>query len=194
MGLVPGTPFWKGSTLPGQLALRQVGKVGLTYSESHSGVWSARPVGTMAGRQSRQTPCRDGSTAGLVGSLFVVGFDSRPPRLHRGCVPGTVMSQAETDYGSRLPGQLALRQVGKVGRTVPCHVQEFGRPGQLALWQVGKAGKSLHDLSIADPVRVVDFRRVNSRPGPHRGYVLCTRHGHVRERSRATRPVGTVGR
>ncbi len=81
---------------------------------------------------------------------------------------------SETDYCSRLPGQLALRQVGKVGRTVPCHVQVFGRPGQLALWQVGKAGKPLHDLSIADPVRVVDFRRVNSRPWLHIGYVPGT--------------------
>ncbi len=81
---------------------------------------------------------------------------------------------SETDYGSLLPGQLALRQVGKVGRSVPCHVQEFGRPGQLALWQVGKAGKPLHDRSIADPVRVVDFRRANSRPELHRGYVPGT--------------------
>ncbi len=81
---------------------------------------------------------------------------------------------SETDYGSRLPGQLQLRQVGKVGRTVPCHVQEFGRPGQLALWQMGKAGKPLHDQSIADPVRVVDFSRVNLRPGLHRGYVPGT--------------------
>jgi hypothetical protein len=43
----------------------------------------------------------------------------------------------ETNYGSRLPGQLALRQVGKEGRTVQCHMQVFGRPGQLVLWQVG---------------------------------------------------------
>jgi hypothetical protein len=63
---------------------------------------------------------------------------------------------SETDYGSRLPGQLAL-------------------------WQVGKAGKPLRDRSIADPVRVVDFRRVNSRPGLHRGYVpgtIMSGNGH----------------
>ena len=45
-----------GLTLPGQLALRQVGKVGLTYSESRSGVWSATPIGTEAGGQRGQTP------------------------------------------------------------------------------------------------------------------------------------------
>ncbi len=81
---------------------------------------------------------------------------------------------SETDYGSRLPGQLALRQVGKVGRTVPCHVQEFGRSGQLALWQMGKAGKPLHDQSIADPVRVVDYTvgmyQALSCPGVVTGY------------------------
>ncbi len=40
-------------------------------------------------------------------------------------------------------GQLALRQVGKVGPTIPSHVQVFDPPGQLALWQVGEAGKPL---------------------------------------------------
>ena len=50
---------------------------------------------------------------------------------------------SETDYGSLLPGQLALRQVGKVGPTIPSHVQVFDPPGQLALWQVGEAGKPL---------------------------------------------------
>ncbi len=64
---------------------------------------------------------------------------------------------SETDYGSRLPGQLALRQVGKVGHTVPCQMQVFGRPGQLALWQVDKADKYLRDWSITDPSGGVDL-------------------------------------
>jgi hypothetical protein len=72
-----------------------------------------------------------------------------------------------TDYGSRLPpGQLALRQVSKVGHTVPCHMQVFGRPGQLALWQVGKTDKHLRDQSIADSCGDVDFRRVNLEARP----------------------------
>jgi hypothetical protein len=53
-------------------------------------------------------------------------------------------------------------------------MQVFGLPGQLALWQVGKADKHLRDRSIADPSGDVDFRRVNSRPGLHRGYVPGT--------------------
>ncbi len=75
-----------------------------------------------------------------------------------------------------------LRQVDKVGRTVQCHMQVFGRPGQLALWQVGKAGKPLRDRSISDPVRAVDFRRVNSRAGLHRWYVpgtVMSGNGHM---------------
>ncbi len=59
---VPGTAFireWLDATRPvgpePGPGLRQVGKVGLTYSDPRAGVWSARSVGTVAGGQSGQT-------------------------------------------------------------------------------------------------------------------------------------------
>jgi hypothetical protein len=91
----------------------------------------------MAGGQSGQTPDVVGQRWISLDLLTSVDPASRP-RLHSGTVPGTVMSK----NGHRLPGQLALGQVGKVVVAVPAVCRVLGPPGQLALRQVGKAANT----------------------------------------------------
>ena len=122
-------------TLPGQLALRQVGKVGHT-TPSH--VQGLGPPGQLAlwqvGKADKPLMW---SVSGGSHLLTSVDPASRP-RLHRGTVPGTVLSE----NGHRLPGQLALGQVGKVVVAVPAVCRVLGPPGQLALRQEGKAANT----------------------------------------------------